>query len=107
MSYIPDILGEEETAALLRCAPSTVREKARTGYLPGLQFGDGGWIFPRSALLEHLHTEALAKAKCRAIQNQPNAISVPVSSSKKRVPAYLPDIGRLDFRDPRPASSRT
>lgn len=52
------ILDVSELAVHLGCQPSTVREAARCGRLPGLKFGDD-WVFPRDALLGSLNREAL------------------------------------------------
>lgn len=60
-----DVLGVSEVAALLRCSERTVEDKARAGDLPGLKFGDGGWVFPRPALITRLTEEALAEASKR------------------------------------------
>lgn len=76
---IPDILGEDETAALLRCAVSTIRERARLGDLPGLQYGDGGWVFPKAALLEHLNSKALAAVRARGGLGSAPKLEVPLN----------------------------
>ena len=69
-----DILTEKEVAELLDCEPATVQEKARNADLPGLKFGRA-WVFPRSALMESLHTQALARKadrpRAKAIVPQP------------------------------------
>lgn len=52
------ILDVAEVAVHLGCQPSTVREAARTGRLPGLKFGDD-WVFPMEALLGSLNRAAL------------------------------------------------
>lgn len=57
----PDILNVTQMAGMLGCAVSTVEERARTGDLPGLKFGDGGWIFPRRAVLERLYEKSMAR----------------------------------------------
>ena len=46
-----------EVATLLRCEPSTVREEARVGRLPGIKFGKD-WVFPLWALTDSLNLEA-------------------------------------------------
>lgn len=55
-----EILTEKDVADLLICEPATVQECARNAELPGLKFGRA-WIFPRSALMEFLHSQALAR----------------------------------------------
>lgn len=52
------ILDVEEAAAHLRCQPSTIRESARTGRIPGIKFGDD-WVFPLESLVQSLNAEAL------------------------------------------------
>lgn len=52
------ILDVAELAGHLHCQPSTVREAARIGRLPGLKFGDD-WVFPLGALKESLDLSAL------------------------------------------------
>jgi excisionase family DNA binding protein len=56
---VNDVLDEIEAAELFDCEPSTIQEKARNGELPGVKIGRS-WRFPRTALLEVLHTKALA-----------------------------------------------
>ncbi len=59
-----DILTVEQVAGLLDCEPGTVQNKARDNELPAIKFGRS-WVFPKSALLEVLHTKALANT-CKA-----------------------------------------
>lgn len=77
-----DVLNESEVAKLLDCEPLTVQEKARMGELPGVKFGRS-WMFPRTALLEVLHTKALANKPMPA---QPKAVLKQVA---RRAPPLL------------------
>ncbi len=55
-----EILSEKEVADLLDCEPTTVQARANKAELPGLKFGRS-WVFPRSALMESLHQQAMAR----------------------------------------------
>lgn len=46
-----DVLTVEEAAQLLRLHPTTIREQATSGVLPGFKFGKF-WRFRRAALLD-------------------------------------------------------
>jgi len=59
-----DILTEQEVADLLACEPETVQARARSAELPGLKFGKS-WVFPRSALMQRLHDQALSREAAR------------------------------------------
>ena len=61
MTECHDIYNEAELAKILGCSEFTVQDKARKRELPGLKFGDGGWVFPREATLQHLNRLALAR----------------------------------------------
>jgi excisionase family DNA binding protein len=61
-----DIYTTQELAELLGCATTTIEERARTGELPGLKFGDGGWVFPRLATVDALNERARIEAAFRA-----------------------------------------
>jgi hypothetical protein len=87
-----DVLNVDAVARMLGCAITTVEERARTGDLPGLKFGDGGWVFPASALAMRLQELALAEAAAR---RQPSrAVGVfkctPVPKATKKAPPTLP-----------------
>ena len=84
-----DVLETEAVASLLRCAPTTVRDRARTGDLPGIKFGDD-WVFPAEALHMRLTELALEQA---AKRRQPAAASAQlhtVPKKTKRTPPALP-----------------
>lgn len=83
-----DVLDESEVAELLDCEPSTVQESARRGELPAVKFGRS-WRFPRTALLEALHTKALANKPKAAAPAKAVALR-PVSAG--RTPPVLPQI---------------
>lgn len=55
-----EILTEDDAAAELQCAVTTVQELARTQVLPGVKLGRS-WVFPRAALLTTLNTMAMAQ----------------------------------------------
>jgi excisionase family DNA binding protein len=82
---VNDVMSKAEVASILDCEPDTVEEKARTGELPAVKFGRS-WIFPRTALLECLHKQALENTK-------PKASAAPKAIAKKtarRAPPALP-----------------
>lgn len=86
------VLSAEEVAGLLLCAVSTVNDRARSGDLPGLQFGDGGWVFPSGALALRLDELALERSQQRRMPRAPagglHAVSKPPKPA--RVPPVLP-----------------
>ena len=87
-----DVLDTAEVAILLRCAPTTVQERARRGDLPGLKIGDD-WIFPRDALLKKLNELALEEAANRRRPGVPHAVALPITSSgtaRRRALPVLP-----------------
>jgi excisionase family DNA binding protein len=85
------MMSSDEVAAYLDCKPKTVEEAARSGRLPGVKYGYS-WRFPRSALDEALHIEAMrAMNKLRAT---PLAVVVTPAGRKSRrsVLPVLPDL---------------
>ena len=54
-----EILDEQQVAAMLDCATSTVLELARERKIPGVKLGKS-WRFPRAALMEVLNRMAMA-----------------------------------------------
>ncbi|MDO9235965.1 MAG: helix-turn-helix domain-containing protein [Aquabacterium sp.] len=78
-----DILTEEDVAEILGCEIQTIQEKARSGELPGVKFGRP-WRFPRTALLEALHTKAMAN-KSKAAP-APVAVLKPVGKASRQPP---------------------
>lgn len=84
-----DILSTEELAAILRCSAFTIEEKARRGELPGLKFGDGGWVFPWVATLGYLNTLATQRPDMSPAK-VPLAIKVPLARSGPPVLPQLP-----------------
>jgi excisionase family DNA binding protein len=90
-----DVLNEIEVAQLLGCAVTTVQDRARSGDLPGLKYGDGGWRFPARALSARLEEVALQQAAERRKPAQTLAgVLVSVKGGKrgesKRMPPKLP-----------------
>jgi excisionase family DNA binding protein len=84
-----DILTEQEVATLLDCEPATVQEKARNADLPGLKYGRS-WVFPRAALMEALHTKALARRPAK-----PEPVATFVKQSQRKAPPVLPTLTRV------------
>lgn len=58
------ILTVEEVASLCDCTPTTVRERAVAGDLPGLKLGRD-WVFPAEALSQALCRLAMEQAQAR------------------------------------------
>jgi hypothetical protein len=88
-----DVLKAGDVANMLGCALSTVEERARSGDLPGLKFGDGGWVFPASALAFRLQELALAEAEARrAPRSRKAVLHPPAPVAGKRRPPALPCI---------------
>ena len=86
-----DVFNEEAVAALLGCSITTVRDRARSGELPGLKFGDRGWVFPAGALAARLDQLALEEAERRRQPAAKSGVLVDVSAGrKKRTPPALP-----------------
>ena len=68
-----DVLSDAEVADILGCEAKTVNEAASIGALPAVKYGRS-WRFPRSALLQRLHEQALENSAKTA--PQPSAVSV-------------------------------
>lgn len=85
-----DVLKADAVATLLGCAITTVEERARIGDLPGLKFGDGGWVFPASALALRLQELALDEAAARRSPRRPIGLIRDQSPKAKRKPPSLP-----------------
>lgn len=85
-----EIYTVDELAKRLGCAPTTIEEHARRGVLPGLKFGDGGWIFPAGATDQRLNELALEQAEQRRKPPaKPSGVlrSVPASKGSRKPPA--------------------
>ena len=82
----PEVWRAQELADILGCAVTTVEERARRRELPGLKFGDGGWIFPREATVQVLNDLAMDYYMSDTPQTH---VSVPLT---KRKPPALPTI---------------
>ena len=82
----PEILKASELAEILGCAVSTIEERARNRQLPGLKFGDGGWVFPTRATVEILNHMGLARME---VQEKPAAV---LELASKRTPPTLPSL---------------
>lgn len=82
------VMNEEAVAGALGCSIRTVQDRARSGELPGLKFGDEGWVFPIQALNEALNKQAIESAAERS-----NRVEVPkarLADVKKKGPPALP-----------------
>jgi excisionase family DNA binding protein len=90
MSTIPDIFSTKELAELLGCSEFTIGERARKGDLPGLKFGDGGWVFPRGALIHTLNELAMQSAGERRAPQKPTAVAVPIGRHRNELPTLPP-----------------
>jgi excisionase family DNA binding protein len=74
-----DIYTTQELAELLGCATTTIEDHARRGGLPGLKFGEQGWVFPRLATLEALNAQAREGAALRAGRHPTPVAYVPIT----------------------------
>lgn len=85
------ILTADEAAALLGCGAKTIEAKARSGELPGLLYGDGGWRFPAEAFYARINELALEQAAQRRAPATPTAvIAQPHETGRRRPPPALP-----------------
>ena len=78
-----EILNVHELSELFHCQPSTVREAARTGFLPGVKYGDD-WIFPLEAVLKVLNEQALDQAQQRRAPQKAVAVYVGKPQESRR-----------------------
>jgi hypothetical protein len=87
-----EVLDVEAVAKLLRCSLKTVEDRARRGDLPGILWGDGGWVFPAGALAQRLDELALDAARDRATPTRPAAVLHAVEPGRRRgkAPPKLP-----------------
>lgn len=91
MGAISEIMKAGELAELLGCSVFTVEERARKRELPGLKFGDGGWIFPMGATLQVLNETALRRIKEPEPIASPAAVLMQEQPKKhQRTPPALP-----------------
>ncbi len=86
---LPSVLDVATVAALLRCAETTVEERARRGELPGLKIGES-WVFPAGALTVRLDQLALEQAAERRKPALPSGQLVDIKRKTKRAPPALP-----------------
>lgn len=87
------IMKAGELAELLGCSVFTIEERARKRELPGLKFGDGGWVFPVIATLQVLNDAALRRISEPVQSGSPVAVAVeelPVKVARK--PPALPSL---------------
>lgn len=87
----PVVLDVAEVATLMRCSPKTVQERARTGDLPGLKWGDD-WVFPAGALARRLDELAMQPRPGRtpAASGVLHDIKAGASRTTRRTPPKLP-----------------
>lgn len=84
----------ETVARLLGCSTRTVEDRARDGDLPGLKFGDGGWLFPVKALLERLHEKAVTESeKRRSERSGASAVPLAFHNPYPPTPRAPPNLG--------------
>jgi hypothetical protein len=93
------LLGTPEVAEMLHCNVKVVEMRARSGELPGLQFGRG-WVFPAEALYQRLNEIALERARERnkpVPPPRPSAVLKPVPTKKRPLPELpeLPDPSKV------------
>lgn len=79
------VFNESELAELLGCSVYTVQEHARAKKLPGLLYGNNGWIFPVDAVRAYLTKQALT-----LLESPPKGPKLVKSVSKG--PPELPSI---------------
>lgn len=85
-----------QAAAILRCSAKTVEERARSGDLPGLKYGDG-WVFPVQAFYERLNElarEQAAERRKGKSKPAPAAVATTTPQPAKRRPPPLPSLVR-------------
>lgn len=92
-----EILNVAEVAKLLGCSERTVEDRAREGDLPGLKFGDGGWIFPLPALMGRLVAKATGEAAAKREQRHAAARPVAFHNPFPPTPKVPPYLGKQGF----------
>lgn len=89
-----EIFDAQAVATMMRCSVKTIEDKARRGELPGILWGDGGWVFPAGALAQRLDEIALELARERAAPTKPSAVLQPIKPAggrgQRRAPPALP-----------------
>lgn len=88
------ILSADEAAALMRCSVKTIEEHARAGTIPGLLWGNSGWVFPADAFYARLNELALENM---ATRSAPPAAPTAVlfnhrTGTTRRAPPALPSL---------------
>ena len=68
-----EVLTAAQAAQHMRCAVKTIEEHARSGNLPGLLWGDGGWVFPAAAFYARVNQLAIEQAEKRRQSAKPLA----------------------------------
>jgi hypothetical protein len=90
------VFDSNQAAAILRCSTKTVEERARSGDLPGLKYGDG-WVFPVQAFYERLNElarEQAAERRKGTGKPAPAAVATTTQQPTKRRPPPLPSLVR-------------
>lgn len=91
------VFDSEQAAAVLRCSAKTVEDRARSGDLPGLKYGDG-WVFPVQAFYERLnelaHEQAAERRRGKSKPPAPSAVATAPQPAKRRAPPPLPSLVR-------------
>lgn len=90
------ILTAEQAAQSLGCAVKTIEDRARSGDLPALLWGDGGWVFPAAAFYARVNELAIEQAETRRKAKQPKAVAGTIGKADKKKAA--PALPTLDAR---------
>lgn len=93
------VLSSQDLASMLGCSVTTVEFKAREGLLPGLKFGDGGWVFPLESTLKRLNEVALEESLKRLREKAPDPVAVHITqyyqdklAGRRRKPVFVPEV---------------
>jgi hypothetical protein len=98
---LPPIFTSETAAQALGCSARTVEDYARRGQIPGMLFGDGGWVFVASVFIDAVARLTLEEAERRkAEKTQPTPVGVQVEEAQpkgkgKGKARSLPGMGHL------------
>lgn len=77
------ILTAQQAAQSLGCSVKTIEERARSGDLPGLLWGDGGWMFPAEAFYARVNELAIEQAAARRKPKDPPAKTASTGTPQK------------------------
>lgn len=91
----------DQAADMIGCKPKTIEDRARSGDLPGILWGDGGWRFPAEAFHARLNAIALEQAEQRRKARQPKAVASTPATTERRppvLPGAAPQKARSSWR---------